>query len=39
MLARAGLRIALFAGEIALVDRLVSASRSLSPEAPPAPVP
>jgi hypothetical protein len=39
MLTRAGLRIALFAGEIALVDRLVPASRSLSPEVAPAPVP
>jgi hypothetical protein len=39
MLARAGLRIALFAGEMALLDRLVPASRSLGPEAPPAPAP
>jgi hypothetical protein len=39
MLARAGLRIALFAGEMALVDRLLPAARSLDPAAPPAPAP
>ncbi len=36
MLARAGLRVALFGGEIALVDRLVPKATPVEPEAPPA---